>query len=202
MKNKLFIALGIVCAIAILGSWYYLSSLYEEKENLYQTNQLINSNLIKREMQVNDLKDSITQLKDSIFALQVQKGQVEIELNRSSTQILNLIKGYKEAKTINDTIMQLKNCDSLIVQSIPDYAAINRIRNAIIDSLLSKQENVIDLNAGISIRNDSTIADLKKENEMCIKKNEKLEKKARKSVKFGLWASLGAAVLFVIAILK
>jgi hypothetical protein len=203
MKKTTAFILGVLLALGLLCGWYYLSMMHNENEELYQTNQLTNANLAKAEMKVKDLSALRDALQDSIVKLNVEKGQVEIERNRAEATVRTNMSSYVAATIIHDTARMVKACDSLVVTSIPDYAAIDRIRTRVIDSMLFVQQvrSFLADTAQYYLQ-DSIGRPLKAENQKLIEEDQKTKKKLKTSVKVGIGGFIAAAVEFLIIMLK
>lgn len=63
-------------------------------------------------------------IKDSAFGLQVEKGRIEIELNKSQAEVKRLSSQTKQAKANKDTPAYVQNCDSLIAELEARYIPI------------------------------------------------------------------------------
>lgn len=64
--------------------------------------------------QVECLRADNEALRDSIFGLTVDKGHIEVELNKSRSQLDEMLKNNKQYKVKRDTIKQVSNCDSIV----------------------------------------------------------------------------------------
>jgi hypothetical protein len=144
------VALGAVIAVCVLYSWLW----YKGNDNIVDTSQYY-ANAIYDSMafEIEVLKADKKELKDSLYGARVEKGYIEIELNRSRSEVDRLIIKTKTAKANHDTVSQFANCDSLIMELEKKYLptvdtfqivswaidSMERVKDRYADSLLDKE---------------------------------------------------------------
>lgn len=163
---------------------------YEPKSNEYISNALYDSMAYEIEY----LKADKAALSDSIFALKVEKGFVEVQLNRSRSEVDKLIARTMKAKERKDTVGQLINCDSLIAELkeryLPTVDTFQIIAWAV-DSMQQIKERYSDsiINKEYALRN-VLVNDLATERI----NNSILRDKAKKKKRIALLAAIGGFI--------
>lgn len=135
---------------------------------------------------------------DSVTGLQVQKGQVEIELNRVKEQLNQATANYKEKRTIKDTAKALVICDSIVYQHLPDYFRLDSEQNNYVDTLGALKDNFISRQGALLgvtlIKADTLLGSLieAKEDNVKTKSDKATKKEQRKKI----WGAgvIGAAI--------
>lgn len=89
-------------------------------------------------LEIESLKEKNESLCDSLFAAYVEKGHVEIELNKSQSEVKRLISKNRVIKIKKDTIELLQNCDSIVLAVENDYIPL-------IDTLRDRFESILSI---------------------------------------------------------
>ncbi len=141
--------------------------------------------------------------RDSIMQLKVEKGQVEIELNRKKTELQQVSTKYSKLREESKVTEALNICDSIVYTYVPEYMRLDSVHGERVDTLLSftnKYIDSLDSNIDLLYNNvDSTyqiaIID-KKAEEVKRKKAEKTERKKRITAGV-VGAAIGVLLTFI-----
>lgn len=189
--------IGILIGVGIL--LYFLHRIEQDalkadadKVNAALTHQKELSSIIQLQYD-----HQIKLLTDSVETLNVEKGKVEIELNRSNANIKRLSNNYGKAKEVHDTVAALSNCDSMIDENLILagnlywYRKVNDSLVRKIGKVVSTQDTARNVLKTEVIVTDNTNRELKDENKIL---KEKVKKKNKLPV-------ISAVVGFVAGIL-
>lgn len=133
--------IAVICVVALIGfgAWLYLWLLTNEytRSDKEKSNSIevlrkdwakaTNDNLLYR--------DLFEKLQDTITGLKVEKGQVEIELNRKTEELRQANNRYKSSRQLKDTAKALTICDSIVYTYLPGYFEVDSSLYSIGDSL-------------------------------------------------------------------
>jgi len=186
--------------IVVMGAYLW----FPDKGTATSTKEVNQAELqhVNDSMLIARYRNMYTQSSDSIMMLKVEKGQVEIELNRANEQLKNSSTNYKEKKRLKDTGSAMLICDSIVYTYIPEQLRAVDSLSIIDNNLGSLQEtsyyNIFSLGDSIALRLDTSgrqLVEAKREGQ-----KPKEEKKAskRRELRAGI---LGAAVGVLITII-
>jgi hypothetical protein len=190
-----------------LGSWLYLWMLTNEyTEELHTSNQSIEQ-LKKQWAEVR--KENLTykaernKFTDSITGLKVEKGLVEIELNRKVEELKNANSLYKQSRVVKDTARALNICDSIVIKYIPGILSINLQKELLGDSLVeayeewtNRQDSIIQFNFN---RTDSSLtSQIKEKTEEAKKTKRENRQRDKRLLKAG---GIGVAIGVILTLL-
>lgn len=81
-------------------------------------------------------RQAYSDLQDTVMSIRVEKGQVEIELNRKSEELNRANARYKVLRQVKDTASALNICDSIVYTYLPDYLQIDSSVHYLSDTLV------------------------------------------------------------------
>ena len=200
MQQVLKIISGVGIFVIVLFTWFFTRWYYKIKTK--PDNQEYYQAAIYDSMyyEIAGLKEDKKVLADSIFAVRVEKGFVEIELNRSEAELSRLINNYRVSKVKRDTVMILRNADSVIHEMEGKYLPVSQVvfaMNYIIDSMQQVQLRFSDSIEGTHNNLINSISsDLHTERV----NNQVLRDKANKKKKVPIFAAIGGFVAGILTI--
>lgn len=137
MNTLLKVVVGVVIAILLFWIAAPLFTKIDDKPVI-----IVDTTAIRLASQVAQLKDKVYRLEDTVFSLRVDKGYMEIELNRSRVQLDNLVASGKKYRILHDTVSIVRNCDSIIDEVMTGYIPASEFviqRANLIDSIQQVQ---------------------------------------------------------------
>lgn len=152
-KNAI-VALTILAAIG-LGALICMSLLTDKFDQSYkESNKSIEVLRKDWARATNDnlkYRQAYSDLQDTVMSILVEKGQVEIELNRKTEELNRANARYKVLRQVKDNASALNICDSIVYTYLPDYLQIDssvQLYNGALETTLSqaveKQNSIIE----------------------------------------------------------
>jgi len=134
-------AIALICVVALIGfgAWLYLLQLSEEfnrsdKEKT-KTIEALRKDRASAIATNAKYRQGYAVMQDSVMMLTVQKGQVEIELNRKTEELKQANARYKSYRQIKDTASALQICDSIVFMYVPTYLTTDSLVQLFSDSV-------------------------------------------------------------------
>lgn len=138
VTKKTIVIISVVALIGT-GAWLYLWKLTDEyirsDEEKGITIKALEFHLQQATDQNSRYHVLFDRLADTIMGLKVEKGQVEIELNRKTEEIKQANARYKSSRQVKDTGRALLICDSIVYTYLPEYFRIDSSQNWYVDTL-------------------------------------------------------------------
>lgn len=199
MQTAIKIIIGLICAIAAIWFCLWLTSPNDDtRKDIYYSQSVIDSLALENEY----AKSERDKFKDSLFGLHVEKGFLEVQLNKSKSELDRLLTKHDHAKIIHDTTEIVQNCDSIIAELKGRYIPLSdsvQIYWLQIDSVNHNLDEKVDT----ILTTDAAIYKLKDNQvDVLIQQNESKPKKKRKIPIISALVGFIAGVLTVIAISK
>lgn len=198
MNINLKIALGLFIFFLVFLLLYPVLTKDGPKSTVYVNDPIIDS----LSYEISELKLKAEDLKDTIYAVRIDKGYTEIELNRAQGQVITLTEKYNKAKKLKDTVQLIVIADSFFNVVNESYIPLSEYvikRANIIDSMqqiqISFKDSIISLHDDIR----SKLTD-----DLYVERvnNQVLRDQAKKKNKQTIFAAIGGFVVGVIAVLS
>lgn len=176
MKLSTFLIIAFFVALNSAAIWFFTRKplvTVSPPENtgvveLFQLNA-------QYEKQIDSLTEVTAKLDDSLMRYKVEKGRIEIELNRSEKKLMWYVGSYKSAKTKSDVEQMLINCDSLANEMDHQYISQQIHYRYIVDSVTGFYEAVISTKDAESLIKSTTIDTLNLRWENCLNEKANLQ---------------------------
>lgn len=124
-------SIAVICVVALIGAaaWLYLWQLTEEytrsDEEKSKTIKALRADWGRATNDNLHYRVRFDELQDTIMTLTLEKGLVEIELNRKTEELKQANVRYKSSRQVKDTARALTICDSIVYTYLPDYFLID-----------------------------------------------------------------------------
>ena len=201
MKEKTLIIVGFSAIGLTILAIAYLAKISKPSDQPEVSTNWANA-YAKQQQDIYKWKQRYEFAHDSVISLQVQIGELGVELNRSEAKQTVYKKNYHAGKQVKDTSAMLSNCDSLIDELDHVYIE-NRIhRDELIDSLNNFYGELLGYKDSALVASDSSNSILVVElanKELALEKEKQKTAKAKKKSAFG-WIAAGVASVFTILI--
>lgn len=193
---------GWLAFITCIVMGVYLLLPGKESNNDVQELTQLEVQHINDSMLVDHYREKYLSAIDTIYAITVEKGQVEIERNRLEEKLKASLNNYKEKRVVKDTARAIIICDSIVYTYLPNYINIDSISHAYFDTLINFSTGVIgelySTGDSIGLRLDTVgkqLIELKKENRQLKSENKVNKRKVLKAGFFG--AAIGVLVTLI-----
>lgn len=120
------------------------------------------------EKRLDSFSEVTERLQDSLMHYKVEKGQIEISLNRSEEKLRTFLRWYNVAKTKSDVEQMLINCDSLANEMDHEYISQQIRYRYMVDSVTDFYEAVISTKDAEGLVKSTTIDTLNRRWENCL----------------------------------
>lgn len=197
MHISIKIGLGIL--IFFLAVYFIYPLLGDNPRPNVQTNDPVIDSLT---YEISELKLKAEDLKDTIFAVRVDKGHTEIELNRAQSQVSDLTEKYMKAKKIKDTVQLIVIADSFFTVVNESYIPLSEYTISKANLIDSMQQIQISVHDSIIYLHEDIRSKLTDDLYVERVNNEVLRDQAKKKNKQTIFAAIGGFVVGVIAILS
>jgi hypothetical protein len=201
--------IAVICVVALIGAaaWLYLWQLTGEctrsDEEKSKTIKALRADWGRATNENLHYRHRIDEIRDTVMGLTLEKGIVEIELNRKTEELKQANARYKSSRQVKDTARALVICDSIVYTYLPDYFTVDSSYGLAVDTLQTftdkwvngLADSVIKVSDQL-VKNLGTQIDQKTEEQ----KQDRKEGKRRKGelLKVGIF---GAAVGVLIALI-
>lgn len=133
--------ISVICVVALIGvaAWLYLWHLGGEysrsEEEKSKTIKALRADWGRATAENLHYRLRIDEVQDTMMTLKLEKGLVEIELNRKTEELKQANVRYKSSRQVKDTARALVICDSIVYTYLPEYFKIDSSYGFYIDTL-------------------------------------------------------------------